>query len=217
MTRLKIDFVSDIVCPWCVVGLGALRAALAQHPTVTAEIVFHPFELNPAMPREGQNVVEHVAEKYGATPEQSANNRQRIRDAAAAFGFAMNGDASSRIYNSFDAHRLLDWARGAGRQAALKDVLFRAYFTDRADISDPDQLVAAAGESGLDRAEAAAILASDAHADAVRHAEAYWHAQGIAAVPSIIFDDRYLVQGAQPVEVFDRVIRKLTQAQAATA
>lgn len=217
MTRLKIDFVSDIVCPWCVVGLGALRAALAELPAVTAEIVFHPFELNPHMPREGQNIVEHVAEKYGATPEQSAANRARIRDAAAAFGFAMNGDATSRIYNSFDAHRLLEWARGAGRQAALKEALFRAYFTDRADISDPEQLVAIAAECGLDRDAAAAVLAGDAHADAVRQAEAFWHAQGVAAVPSIIFDERYLVQGAQPVEVFDRVIRKLTGPYAATA
>ncbi|MBX9813776.1 MAG: disulfide bond formation protein DsbA [Proteobacteria bacterium SG_bin5] len=217
MTRLEIDFVSDVVCPWCVIGLGALRAALARNADVEAEIVFHPFELNPHMPREGQNIVEHVAEKYGATPERSEANRARIREAAAAFGFTMNGDATSRIYNSFDAHRLLDWARDAGAQAALKDALFRAYFTDRADIGDPRVLAATAAEVGLDRAGAEAVLGSDAHAEAVRAGEAFWHERGIAAVPSIIFDDRYLVQGAQPVEVFERVIRKLVERQAATA
>lgn len=209
MSALKIDFVSDVVCPWCVIGLRGLQAALARMPEVTAEIVFRPFELNPQMPREGQNIVEHVAEKYGASPAQSAESRARIRQAAAAFGFAMNGDETSRIYNSFDAHRLLHWAAGEGRQAALKEALFAAYFTNRQDISDPEVLVAAAGVAGLDPQAARAVLAEGRFDEEVRADAAAWHARGISAVPSIIVNDRYLIQGGQPVEVFERVLGKI--------
>ncbi len=205
---MKIDFVSDIVCPWCIIGLRALEQAIAAASDVVAPtITFHPFELNPAMPREGQNIVEHVAEKYGATPEQSAGNRANIRARAAELGFTMNGTADSRIYNTFDAHRLLHWAQIEGTQAALKNRLFALYFTEGGNPSDPDTLVAAASDVGLDPGEARAILSSDRYADAVRAEERHWQRAGITAVPAIVINDKYVIMGGQPAETFERALR----------
>ena len=139
---LKIDFVSDVSCPWCIIGLKGLEEALARTgDLIDAQMTFQPFELNPGMAPEGENIGEHIARKYGSTPEQSAANRAMIRDRAAALGFAMNSSAESRIYNTFDAHRLLHWAAIEGRQAALKHALFTAYFTDQQDPSNHEVLV----------------------------------------------------------------------------
>lgn len=210
MTPLRIDFVSDVVCPWCVIGLKALEAALARTADVaSAEIHFQPFELNPAMPREGQNVAEHVAQKYGASPERSAASRQAIRDAAAEFGFPIRSGPDSRIWNTFDAHRLLHWAAGQGRQAALKQALFTAYFSDGADVSDTETLVAAAVSVGLDGAAARDVLTSGAFINEVRADEAFWREQGIHAVPAIVIDRQYMILGGQPVEAFERAIRRI--------
>ncbi|KPF71011.1 disulfide bond formation protein DsbA [alpha proteobacterium AAP81b] len=209
MHRLRIDFVSDVVCPWCVIGLKSLETALRNLGDVAPEIHFQPFELNPAMPPEGENVGEHVARKYGASPERSAANRSAIRDAAAEFGFVMKGGPDSRIWNSFDAHRLLHWAEGQGRQADLKLALFEAYFSRGENISDADLLVATAASVGLDGAAARDVLTSGAYAAEVRADEAYWQEQGITAVPAIIFDRQFAVLGGQPVEAFERVIRKI--------
>ena len=156
MTKpMKIDFVSDVSCPWCVIGLGGLEQALAKlGDVVQAEIRFQPFELNPAMPHEGQNIGEHIAQKYGSTPAQSAAARQMIRDRAAEVGFTMAMNENSRIYNTFDAHRLLHWAGIEGRQAPLKHALFEAYFTKGLSPGDRDVLVAAAEQAGLDPAAA---------------------------------------------------------------
>ena len=211
MTRtLQIDFVSDISCPWCIIGLRALEAALDRaRDAVSADITFQPFELNPHMPREGQNIVEHVAEKYGSTPEQSAANRTMIRERAAEFGFAMNGGGQSRIYNTFDAHRLLHWAEQQGRQAALKDALFVAYFTEQRDPSDHKLLADVAASVGLDRSEAEQVLVSDRFSSDVRRAEQLWQSRGIHAVPAIVIDGRYLISGGQPPEVFEQALRKI--------
>ncbi len=211
MTKpIKIDFVSDIACPWCIIGLRALEAAVDQaSDVVTATITFHPFELNPDMPFEGQNVVEHVAQKYGSTPEQSAANRTGIRERAAELGFVMNGNADSRIYNSFDAHRLLHWAHILGKQAALKNRLFEVYFTEGLNIADAEVLVAAAASVGLDAENAHTILTSDAYADEVRGEERHWHSQGINAVPAIIINDKYVIMGGQPIETFERALRSI--------
>lgn len=207
---MKIDFVSDIVCPWCIIGLRALEQAIdAASDVVAPTITFHPFELNPAMPPEGQNIVEHVTEKYGATPEQSAGNRAGIRARAAELGFAMNGTADSRIYNTFDAHRLLHWAQIEGKQAALKNRLFALYFTEGGNPSDPEALVAVASDVGLDPGEARAILASDRYADAVRAEERHWQRAGISAVPAIIINDKYVIMGGQPAETFERALRAI--------
>lgn len=210
---MKIDFVSDVSCPWCIIGLRALEDALARtSDVVDAEITFQPFELNPQMGKDGQNIGEHIAEKYGATPEQSAANRATIRERAADLGFTMAMGANSRIYNTFDAHRLLHWAELEGKQADLKRALFQAYFTDQQDPSDHAVLVALAEKVGLDRARAAEILESDAYAREVRAAEQLWQSRGISSVPAIIINDRHLISGGQPTELFERAIREIAAA-----
>ncbi|EJL31507.1 putative dithiol-disulfide isomerase involved in polyketide biosynthesis [Caulobacter sp. AP07] len=211
MTKpLKIDFVSDVSCPWCIVGLGGLEQALERvGDLVEAEIHFQPFELNPNMPPEGQNIVEHVAEKYGATPQQSASNRKAIHERAAAVGFTMTTNENSRIYNTFDAHRLLHWAGIVGGQPALKRALFDAYFTDGLSPADHDVLVAVAEKAGLDGAAARRVLSSGQYAQEVRDAERAWQAAGINSVPAVVINDRYLISGGQPAEYFEQALRKI--------
>ncbi|TCP70943.1 DsbA family oxidoreductase [Sphingomonas sp. PP-CE-1G-424] len=207
---MKIDFVSDVSCPWCVIGLLGLEEALARTgDLIDADITFQPFELNPQMGTEGQNIGEHIAEKYGSTPEQSAANRTMIRDRAADLGFVMRMSETSRIYNTFDAHRLLHWAHIEGRQPALKRALFDVYFTDQQNPSDHIVLVATAAKVGLDPTRAAAILASEEFAQDVRTAERLWQSHGISAVPAIIINDRYLISGGQPPEAFEHALRKI--------
>jgi predicted DsbA family dithiol-disulfide isomerase len=207
---MKIDFVSDVSCPWCIIGLRGLETALERvGDLVTPEIHFQPFELNPAMPEGGQDMAEHLQEKYGSTPEQSASNGEMIRERAAGVGFAMAPRRGSRIYNTFDAHRLLHWAGLEGRQQELKHQLFTAYFTDGQDPGDTEVLIDAAGKAGLDRAEAAAVLASGRYADDVRAAERDWQAKGITSVPAVIVNDRYLISGGQPPEAFEQAIRTI--------
>lgn len=210
---MKIDFVSDVSCPWCIIGLRALEDALARtSDVVDADITFQPFELNPQMGKDGQNIGEHIAEKYGATPEQSAANRATIRERAADLGFTMAMGADSRIYNTFDAHRLLHWAELEGKQADLKRALFRAYFTDQQDPSDHAVLIALAEKVGLDSVRAAEILESDAYAREVRAAEQLWRSRGITSVPAIVINDRHLISGGQPTELFERAIREIAAA-----
>ncbi|MDY7566215.1 DsbA family oxidoreductase [Pseudomonas sp. RTC3] len=208
-TPLKIDFVSDVSCPWCVIGLRALTQALeGLGDEVKAEIHFQPFELNPNMPAEGQDINEHIFEKYGSTPEQSRQNREVIRQRGAELGFTFSrGDR--RIYNTFDAHRLLHWAELEGKQQALKEALFAAYFTDHANPSDHNVLAAVAERVGLDRQRAEAILASGEYAAEVRELEQLWVSRGVSSVPTIVFNDRYAVSGGQPVEAFTDAIRQI--------
>ena len=209
---LKIDFVSDVVCPWCAVGLGGLETALERlDGQVKAEITFQPFELNPQIAPEGENIVEHIGRKYGATPEQSAANREMIRQRAAEVGFDMRMGETSRIWNTFDAHRLLHWAHETApdRQKALKQALFKAHFTDNRNIADAGVLTLAAQEAGLDRAEAAEVLASGLYAQAVRQAEDLWRARGVTSVPAVVVEDKYLISGGQPAEVFEQALRRI--------
>lgn len=213
---LRIDFVSDISCPWCIIGLRGLEIALDRlADTVTAELYFQPFELNPAMAPAGENIVTHIGRKYGATPEQSAANRATIRERAAAVGFTMAMGEDSRIYNSFDAHRLLHWAAIEGRQAALKHALFDSYFTRGEDISNHDVLVDAATRAGLDVEEARTLLTSDRYAAEVREAERLWQGRGIQSVPAIVIDNRYLISGGQPPEAFEQALRQIAAEPAA--
>jgi predicted DsbA family dithiol-disulfide isomerase len=223
---LHIDFVSDIVCPWCVVGLGGLTQALdrLRAEGIETEIHFQPFELNPDMPPEGENIVDHIGRKYGSTPEQSAANREMIRaraaeawpDAADGKPFDMRMTEHSRIWNTFDAHRLLHWAgetSGPAKQRALKAALFEAHFTRNQPLAgrDPgesrDVLAAAAEAAGLDRAEAEAVLAEGRYADAVRAAETLWRGRGINAVPAVVVGGKYLISGGQPAAVFEEALR----------
>jgi predicted DsbA family dithiol-disulfide isomerase len=210
---LHIDFVSDIVCPWCVVGLGGLRAALEtlKGEGIEAQVTFRPFELNPELAPEGENIVEHIGRKYGSTPEQSAKNRAMITERAAEAwpGFEMRMGKESRIWNTFDAHRLLHWAGEQGREAqgALKAALFRAHFTEGRDMTDAGVLTAAAREAGLDAGEAGEVLASGRYAEAVRAAEALWVSRGITGVPAVVVEGKWLISGGQPAGVFEEALR----------
>ncbi|RMQ49746.1 2-hydroxychromene-2-carboxylate isomerase [Pseudomonas cichorii] len=208
-TPLKIDFVSDVSCPWCVIGLRALEQALeALGDEVQAQIHFQPFELNPNMVAEGQEIQEHIAEKYGSTPEQVKDIHENIRARGAELGFVFT-QGERRIYNTFDAHRLLHWAGLEGKQQALKQALFDAYFTDLADPSSQQTLASVAQKVGLDRLRAEAILASGDYAAEVREAEQLWISRGVSSVPTIVFNDEYAVSGGQPVDVFVGAIRQI--------
>ena len=212
---VKIDFVSDVVCPWCVVGLGGLETALERLKAegIEAEVTFHPFELNPGMAAEGENVGDHIARKYGSTPEQSTANRAMITERAAEAwdGFEMRMGPDSRIWNTFDAHRLLHWAGtvGAARQRALKAALFRAHFTENRSLADVEVLADAAAAAGLDRAKAARVLADDLYAAEVRAEEELWRARGINAVPAVVVEGKYLISGGQPAAVFEEALRRI--------
>ena len=217
MTHLKIDFVSDVSCPWCVIGLRALDQALANvKPEITAEIHFQPFELNPQMPPEGQEITEHITQKYGISVDQANANRENIRQRGAdvGFKFAMAsepGGGRSRVYNTFDAHRLLHWAETISleKQKALKEALFSAYFTDGQSPGSHAVLLRVAGQVGLDVAGAQAVLSSDKYASEVRAQEQFYTGQGIRSVPAVIINDRHLISGGQPVEVFENALRQI--------
>ena len=202
---LRIDIVSDVVCPWCAVGYNQLRVALEELDEA-AEIHWHPFQLNPDMGPEGQNLREHLAEKYGVTPEQSAENRERLTRFADEVGFEMNFSEDMRTYNTLAAHQLIHWAREHGRETEMKLALLKAYFTDKRDISNPDTLCEIAASVGLDGTEARAVLSDGRYADIVREHMTFWTQQGISGVPAVILNQKYLVSGAAGVEQFKRAV-----------
>jgi predicted DsbA family dithiol-disulfide isomerase len=207
---IKIDFVSDVSCPWCVIGLKSLEAALSHLAgTIEADIRFQPFELNPQMSSAGEDVAEHIARKYGSGADQLAQTQEAIRARGADLGFEFRFGRRLRIYNTFDAHRLLGWAAGSGKQKALKEALFTAYFTDGRDLSDHQVLAEAAAKAGLDPLRARQVLETDEYAPEVREREQWYQNQGIHAVPAVILNDRYLIQGGQPVETFERALRQV--------
>lgn len=209
-TPMKIDFVSDVSCPWCIIGLKALETALANlGDDIQAQLHFQPFELNPQMPPGGQDIHEHLSEKYGASEQQMAATREMIRARGAELGFEFGEDQRSRIYNTFDAHRLLHWASLEGRQAALKHALFSAYFTRGESPAAHDVLVRLASDVGLDPLRAQAILAADDYAKDVRTQQRFYRQQGINSVPAVIINDRHLIQGGQPVEAFEQALRQI--------
>lgn len=205
---LRIDIVSDVVCPWCVIGWRQLDQALAA-TGIPAEVHWHPFELNPELAPEGEELFAYLSRKYGITPEQSRANRARIAGLGAELGFSFAFDDGSRIRNSFRAHQLIHWAGLAGRAHAAKQALFAAHFTRGQDIHDLDVLADVAAAIGLDPAEARAVLAEGRYAEAVREAETLWTGRGIQAVPAIVFAGRYLVSGAQGVENFGAILERL--------
>lgn len=208
--RLQIDFVSDVACPWCAIGLASLEQALARAAdVVTAELHFQPFELNPGMKPGGENIDELIGGRYGADAAQMAAMRENVRARAAEVGLTFNQDGSSRIYNTFDAHRLLHWAGGQGRQRELKRALFRANFTDGADVSDAEVLLNAAREAGLDADAAREVLESGRHGEDVRTAESFWQRQGIQSVPAIVINRRWLIPGGQPPAQFEAALRQI--------
>jgi predicted DsbA family dithiol-disulfide isomerase len=212
MKPLHIDFVSDVACPWCAVGLASLEQALRKlEGEVAVDLAFQPFELNPQMGPEGQDVTEHLTEKYGSTPEQQAQSRAGIAQRGAAVGFEFRKEGRGRVWNTFDAHRLLTWAgeQGADKQRALKMALLKAYHGEGRSPADHAALADAAASVGLDRAQAEAVLASDRYADEVRERERHFQQLGIHAVPSVIVNNRHLIQGGQPPEVFEQALRQI--------
>jgi predicted DsbA family dithiol-disulfide isomerase len=211
---LRIDFVSDVVCPWCAIGLASLEQALERlRGEMQVELHFRPFELNPQLGAEGEDVAGHLQKKYGMSTADLAASQETIRQRGAALGFTFDMDKRRRIYNTFDAHRLLHWAGLEGKQAALKHALLRAYFTEGLDVSDHATLAQAAKSAGLPADRARAILASDEYAEDVRAEERFFIENGIQAVPAIIIEQRHLISGGQPVEVFENALRQIAAAK----
>ncbi|WP_298861532.1 DsbA family oxidoreductase [uncultured Sulfitobacter sp.] len=205
---IQIDIISDVMCPWCIVGFRQLEQALGTNGT-GAFIRWHPFELNPAMPPEGQNLTEHIAEKYGASPEQSAQNRAQLRQIGADLGIDFVFDADSRIVNTFAAHQLLDWAQSFNLQHPLKMALFDAHFTKGLDVSRHEILVDIAAQIGLDRTEALEVLTSESRAKDTRARQQFWTERGISGVPAMVFEGKYLLTGAQGAETYAQMLTKV--------
>ena len=207
---VRIDVVSDVVCPWCVVGFKQLQEALSRlDGEIDADIHWHPFELNPMMPEEGQELREHMGQKYGSTFEQSQAVRKRLADIGDSVGFSFNFYEGQRIYNTFLAHQLLRWAEEQGKQTEMELALFESYFSKEENVGDPAILAQVAARVGLDEAEAAALLSHGRSADEVRDRQRFWLTKGIHAVPSFVLDGRYLIPGAQDPDVFVAALEKL--------
>ena len=214
--KMKIDFVSDVACPWCAVGLGALEQAIERLGNeIKVEMQFQPFELNPDMPLGGQDLDEHLTEKYGSTPEQRIQIRDTIRRRGEEVGFTFSPEGRGRIYNTLDSHRLLHWAKYTGRpgaQYALKKALLEAYQGRAENIESHEVLLAAVTQVGLPVGQARAILQSKEYDTEVRALEDFYRRAGIHAVPAVIINDHHLISGGQPVEVFERALREIAVA-----
>lgn len=210
---LTIDFVSDISCPWCAIGLSALQQALQRIGSeVQVDLQFQPFELNPGMEAGGQDIGEHLSQKYGSTPQQQAAIRETIRQRGAELGFTFRIQGRDRIYNTFDAHRLLHWAGQEGepgQQLALKKGLLAAYFTHGQSPESHDVLHQVASEVGLNAERAQEVLAGEEFTDDVREAQQFFRQAGINSVPAVIINRQHLISGGQPVEVFERALRQI--------
>lgn len=211
---IRVDIVSDVVCPWCVIGYYQLAAA-ARQVDAALHVHWHPFELNPEMPSEGENLREHLAAKYGTTPEGSIKARARLTALGKELGFTFAYADDMRMWSTFRAHQLLDWAEPLGKGHALQLALFAAYFTDRMNLSDIDTLASVAGRVGLDVDAARQALVSGARAEAVRSREQTWLRRGVTGVPAMIFAGEVAVVGAQGVEAYASILQQLRRKQAA--
>ena len=205
---MKIDFVSDVACPWCAVGLNSLEMALARlGPAVPVELHFQPFELNPTMDAKGADATEYLRAKYGMSEVQLAHNRSVIHERGQAVGFAF-GDRL-RVWNTFDAHRLLHWAGLEGHQRELKHALLQAYHGEGRNPGAREVLLELSEAVGLDPVRAGEVLASGQYVDEVREAERYWQSAGISSVPAVVINDKHLISGGQPPEVFEQALRRI--------
>lgn len=210
VTKLKLDIVSDISCPWCIIGYQALQQALAAlAPDISADISWQPFELNPTMPAQGQDIVEHLIEKYGISVAQIEQNREAIRQRGSALGYAFGNRGGGRIYNTFDAHRLLHWAKPFGKQTQLKLALFDLYFKQSGDPSNHQQLLTVVASVGLDIEAARQVLDSAQYEQEVRERQRFYQGQGISSVPAVIINDKHLISGGQPAEAFEQALREI--------
>jgi predicted DsbA family dithiol-disulfide isomerase len=205
---MRIDFVSDVTCPWCAIGFTALERALERlGGEVPVELHLQPFELNPGMPPEGEDIVRYMGRKYGLTAEQVAERRAVIRERGAAVGFDFG--PRTHVWNTFDAHRLLHWAGLEGRGRELKRALLAAYHGRGENPGSHEVLLRLAGEAGLDAGRASDVLEGGGFAAEVREQERHWQRLGIRSVPSVIVERRHLIQGGQPVEVFENALREI--------
>jgi len=207
---LKIDIVSDVSCPWCIIGYQSLAGALDRlEPKIFAHITWKPFELNPNMTVAGQHLGEHLHEKYGSTAADIEQTRNMIAARGAAVGFQFNFKDNGRIYNTFNAHRLLYWARTFDKQTELELALFKLYFSDGGNPGNPEELIKAVEKIGLPKDDARKILESDQFVTEVREEEAKYQAMGVTSVPTFIINDKYMITGGQPVEVFVDTLNKI--------
>jgi predicted DsbA family dithiol-disulfide isomerase len=201
--HLKIDIVSDVSCPWCIIGYQALNQALSNlAPEIQADITWQPFELNPQMPKEGQEITEHITQKYGISEQQTEQNRAAIKERGLSVGYEFGNRGGGRIYNTFDAHRLLHWAHEQGKQTELKLALFDLYF---------QQLLSVVEKIGLDVAEAKTILDSDKYTVDVRKQQQHYQSAGVSSVPAVIVNDKHLISGGQPTEVFEQALKQIAE------
>lgn len=208
--KLRIDIISDVVCPWCIIGYKRLEQALDQlSDQIDTELHWQPFQLNPQMPPGGQNLREHLAQKYGTTLEQSIAARQRLTALGAELGFQFNYFDEMRTYNTFKAHQLLHWAHRYHKQTALKLELFKAFFGQGKAIDQDDALIEAAQNTGLETTEAARTLREETYAAEVKNQAQQWLNAGIHAVPSYVLDRQYLISGAQDSALFKTQIEKM--------
>jgi predicted DsbA family dithiol-disulfide isomerase len=213
---VKIDFVSDVVCPWCALGATALEQAIENLAgEVVVELTFKPFELNPDMPAEGEHAVQHMMRKYGRTADQVASRNEMVVARGLEVGFHFDLEKRSHFYNTFDAHRLLFWANAEGLQIALKKALLKAYFSDGQNLADQATLVRLADEVGLDSNRAREVLTKGEFASEVRELERFYQQRGINSVPAMVLNDRQLVTGSQSVEHYEEVIRQMARESAA--
>ena len=207
---LRIDIVSDVVCPWCIIGFKQLQQALTDSG-LKADIHWQPFQLNPQMGAEGQELREHVIEKYGASLEESISTRERISNVGKSLDFPINFTDESRIYNTFNAHKLLHWSESKGLQHELKMALFSAYFTDGVNVSDNNKLIEIAESVGLDRSEAQLVLQSGEISEEISKISQFWTSQGISGVPAMIFNQKHLVTGAQGTDNYTSILKQITE------
>ncbi|VVM57383.1 hypothetical protein PS645_01072 [Pseudomonas fluorescens] len=214
-TSISIDFISDVVCPWCALGATALEQAIENVAgDISVELTYKPFELNPDMPAEGEKAVEHLMRKYGRTAEDVAAGKAMQIARGEAIGFKFDLEKRSHFYNTFDAHRLLLWALQEGRQVALKKILLRAYFAEGQNPSDRKTLVRLAAEAGLNAEAAQEVLASGAFAEEVRELETFYRQRGINSVPALVLNGRHLVSGSQSIEYYEQMLRQMATASA---
>ena len=213
---LRVDIVSDVVCPWCIIGYLQLQKALAEMPgEFELEIHWQPFELNPDMPAQGQELGEHIAQKYGSTPAQSRGARQRLIEIGESLEFQFDYFEGMRMVNTFKAHQLLHWAETQGQQTELKLALFQAFFTERQDVGENEQLVAIASSIGLDGAEALRVLEDGRYATVVRDEQAKWLDRDVHAVPTFFIENSYMIPGAQDASVFVQALQRIRERELA--
>lgn len=208
--KIKIDIISDVVCPWCIIGYKRLQQALKELGAEDKfEIEWHPFELNPDMPAEGEDIIEHMGRKYGMSAEEARSYQEAGKKNFDEIEFPFDFYEGKRIVNTRDAHVLLDFANEKGKQTELELAFFRANFGERKDVSNRQVLGEIVKGIGLDKDVAIARL-DDANArKQVQEKESYWQKQGVSSVPTMVINNSSVLNGAYPVGTYKQVLAEL--------